>query len=245
MFAFLNHWWNLPFLVMLGLVGVFFVLQLLGMFAGDGHGEHDGDGHLDGDVDTDADAEADADSDADADAHDVHADHDADGLSWGEVLAFFGVGHVPFMVIWVTLFLFAGFFGIFLNSVVFVRAPSLIAWAFPLVLLASLVIGLVAVRLFSRLAAKVVDTGGKGATKKHDLIGLEGEVASLLVDSRFGEIRVRDAHGNEILTHGCTRDGERTIKRGERVLLVDFDAERGLFWVSPVADELQPKKGTV
>jgi hypothetical protein len=29
MFAFWNHWWNLPFLVMLGLVGVFFVLQLL------------------------------------------------------------------------------------------------------------------------------------------------------------------------------------------------------------------------
>jgi hypothetical protein len=239
LFAFLNHWWNLPFLVMLGLVGVFFVLQLLGMFAGDGHGEHDADGNVDGD----ADADADPDADGDAADHDVHAEHDADGVSWGDILAFFGVGHVPFMVIWVTLFLFTGFSGIFINSLVFVRAPALMGWGFPLVLLASLIIGLLAVRLFSRLAAKVVDTGGKGATKKNDLVGLEGEVASLHVDSRFGEIRVHDARGNEILVHGCTHDGERDIKRGERVLLVDFDAERGLFWVSPVADDLQPKKG--
>lgn len=45
--AFLNHWWNLPFLVMLGLCGVFFVLQAIGLLGGD----------ADHDVDTDTDVD--------------------------------------------------------------------------------------------------------------------------------------------------------------------------------------------
>ena len=51
--AFLNHWWNLPWLVMLGLVGVFFALQLAGLA-----------GHA-----SDSDADHDADLDHDAQAH--------------------------------------------------------------------------------------------------------------------------------------------------------------------------------
>src|SRR5690242_4025176 len=86
--AFLDHWWNLPFLVALGLVAVFFVLQLVGLF---GDHDADGDGEPDGDADDDVSA---------------------------SVLAFFGVGRVPFMIVWVTLFLFGGFSGIFLNRVV-------------------------------------------------------------------------------------------------------------------------------
>ena len=30
---FLNQWWNLPYLVMLGLVGVFFLMQAVGLVA--------------------------------------------------------------------------------------------------------------------------------------------------------------------------------------------------------------------
>src|SRR5688572_22532141 len=32
--SFLNHWWNLPFLVMLGLCGVFVLLQAIGLIGG-------------------------------------------------------------------------------------------------------------------------------------------------------------------------------------------------------------------
>ena len=222
--AFLNHWWNLPFLVALGLVGVFFVLQIVGIF-----GDHD------------ADADADHDVDADGD-HDADADHDADGSAWHEVLAFLGVGHVPFMVVWVTLFLFGGFSGIFFNRVFFVRSGGNYQWwHFLVVTLLALVIALVAVRSFSKIAARFVDTGGRGATAKHELAGRQGVVASAVVDARFGEIRVVDGRGNELLVHGRVQDGEAPLPRDTKVVLVDFDSQTELFWVTASPVELAGK----
>jgi hypothetical protein len=111
--AFLNHWWNLPFLVMLGLCGVFFLLQAIGFLGADA--DHD----VDGGHDVEGDASPDGDGDADADG-------EGGGMTagWHEVLSFFGIGRVPFMVVWVTLFLFGGFAGIFINRVLFVRAAG-------------------------------------------------------------------------------------------------------------------------
>ena len=63
--SFFNHWWNLPYLIMLGLVAAFFLLQIIGLI-GDA-GDHDID--HDHDVDVDGGGGGDADADADADAH--------------------------------------------------------------------------------------------------------------------------------------------------------------------------------
>ncbi len=207
-FAFLNHWWNLPFLVMLGLVAAFFVLQLVGLV-----------GH-------DADADTDVDTDADA-------DHDADGEgSFAEVLSFFGVGRVPFMVVWGSLFIFGGFSGIFFNRVLFVRLRGQYpGWLFIVALALALTVGLVCTRIATRLAGKLVDTSGRGSVRKHDLVGALGVVASARVDHGFGEIRVSDAAKNELLVHARVRTGERPLARGESVVLVEYDAERELFLV--------------
>lgn len=231
--TFLNHWWNLPFLVMLGLVGVFFVLQVLGILG------HDADADTDADVDHDVDADADADHDVDHDP-----DHDADSSApWHEVLTFLGVGRVPFMVVWVTLFLFAGFAGIFANRVLYVRAEGDYAgWWFALVMLFALFVGLVGVRFFSRIAAKFVDVGGKGAVSKHELAGKLGVVASAVLDGKFGEIRVRDDRGNELLVHACLKDGEAPLGRGARVVLVDFDGEKELFWATACPEAPEEKR---
>jgi len=220
--AFLNHWWNLPFLVMLGLCGVFFLLQAIGLLGAD----------ADHEVDTDVDHDVDVDADADADAG---AGGGGGGMSagWHEALAFLGVGRVPFMVIWVTLFLFGGFSGIFVNRVLFVRAGGdYHGWWFAAVSLASLVVGLAGVRLFSRLAARLVDVGGRGAVAKRDLEGKVGVVASATLDARFGEIRVHDERGNELLVHGCVRAGEAPLARGAKVLLVSYDGDKQLFWAT-------------
>ena len=161
------------------------------------------------------------------------------------MLAFFGVGRVPFMVVWVTLFLFCGFAGIFLNRVFFVKAGgNYAAWYFIIVLFIAFIIGLIGVRLFSKLAAKVVDVGGKGATAKHELAGKIGVVASAVVDEKFGEIRVHDERGNEILVHGRLQAGEAALKRETRVVLIDFDPQTELFWVSalPEMDSNQSPK---
>ena len=217
--AFLNHWWNLPFLVMLGLCGAFFLLQAIGLLGGSG------------------------DSDVDAD-HDVHVEPDADGdvdgdaggaltAGWHEVLAFLGLGRVPFMVVWVTLFLFGGFTGIFLNRVLFVRADGNYRgwWLWP-VGGAALVVGLVGVRLFSRLAERLVDVGGRGAATKQDLVGKIGVVASPILDARHGELRVHDDRGNELLLHACLQANEVPLARGSKVVLVSYDETKELFWAA-------------
>lgn len=207
--SFLNHWWNLPVLVMLGLVGVFFVLQLAGIA-------------MHGDADVDADADADADHDADADAD---GDHES----------FFGIGKVPFMVVWVTFFIFAGFAGLTWNRVLSARGdyPT---WAFVVALAIAVIAGAIGVRLFSRLAARFVDVGGKGSAKKHELCGKVGVVASATLDDKFGEVRVRDDHGNELLVHGRVAAGEAPLSRGAKLVLVDFDADKELFWVAAVPE---------
>ncbi len=211
--GFLNHGWNLPYLVMLGLVAVFLVLQLVGLLGG-------------GDADVDVHPEADLDADL------VHGAH-AEG---GGVLGFFGVGRAPLMVVWVTFCLFAGFTGIAFNRWVYEgwrgQYPG---WAFPVSLLFSCVAGLVAMRLFSGLAAKLIDMGGRGSTKKHELAGSLGVVASAQLDARHGEIRVQDAQGNELLIHARLDAGDAALKRGDRVVLVDYDAERGLFRASALS----------
>lgn len=225
---FLNHWWNLPFLVMLGLCGVFFVLQFVGFLGAD----------ADHDIDADADGDADADADAD---HDV----DGDGMTaaWHDVLSFLGVGRVPFMVVWVTLFLFGGFTGIFVNRVLFVRAAGdYRGWWFWLVSLAALFVGVLGVRFFSRLAARLVDVGGRGSFAKHELVGKIGVVASHTLDARFGELRVRDDHGNELLLHGCLSEGEASLARGAKVVLVSYDEGKQLFWAT-ACPEVEDRKG--
>ncbi len=206
--SFLNNWWNFPFLVMLALVALFLVLQLVGII-GDA-GDHD---------------------------HDVDHDHDLDGGSaWDGVLGFFGVGRVPFMVVWVTFFIFAGFSGLFLNRVWFVNHGGAYAgWFFAVALLAATVVGLAGVRLFSRLAARFVDTGGKGASAKQELCGKIGIVASTRVDQGFGEVRITDARGHEMIVHARLAKGEAAVSRGTRVVLVEYDDKKDLFWatVSP------------
>lgn len=208
---FLNHWWNLPFLVMLLIVAAYFALQLVGLVG------HDADGEVH--ADTEADAHADGDG------------HAADG-----VLAFFGVGRVPLMVVWVTLFIFGGFTGLIVNRLVYLSfggaAP---AWLFPASLGAALVVGLAGVRVFARAAARVVNVGGKGSTSKRDLVGKLGVVASAQLDSGYGEVRVHDGQ-TEILVHGRVQHGEPALPRGARVVLVDYHAEQDLYWVTASPD---------
>jgi hypothetical protein len=215
-FDFLDHWWNFPFLVMLGLVAVFFLLQLLGMFGHHGDGDHDL--HHDH-------------------QHDHDADHDHGGGGMLGVLSFFGVGRVPIMVVWVTLFLFAGFVGLFVNRLFFLDGlgGGYPGWAFPVSLLAALSVGLVGVKVFATLAGKLVDTGGKGSTTKAELAGKLGVVASGHLDDTFGEVRVTDARGFEMIVHARLAAGEPALLRGAKVVLVEYDGAKDLFWatVSP------------
>jgi hypothetical protein len=231
--SFLNHWWNLPSLVMLGSCAAFLLLQAVGLLgAGDDHeldleanealeigAEHDVE--LDHELDQDVDQDVDAGGDADGD----------EGSLWQEALGFLGAGRVPFMVVWVSLFLCAGFAGIFLNRSVSLLAGGYSGWWFAPLQLLALGCGVIGARLSSKLAGRFVDVGGRGATRKHELTGSLGVVASAICNERFGEIRIKDARGNELLVHGRLAAGELPLARSAIVVLVDFDPERELFSV--------------
>lgn len=208
---FLNHWWNLPYLVMLGLVGAYFALQAVGLLADAASPEADVAQEVDHDVDHDAD-------------HDSEQEH---GLT-----EFLGVSRVPFMVVWLTLFIFAGFSGLFLNRVLQVRTGGYAGWFFPISLLASSGVGLLSVRFAAKAVGRLVDTGGRGATARRDLRGAIGVVASPKLDARFGEVRVRDPQGNELIVHGHVGEEEEELKQGEKVVLMELEKETGLFEVA-------------
>jgi len=221
---FLNQWWNLPYLVALGLVGVFFVLQLFGFAAHAFSGDHEIDPDYDG-VPDDLATEHDIDGDAE---HDVDVpEHGAFSIG-----AFLGVGRVPFLVVWLTLFIFAGFTGLFLNRVLSAQAGGYRGWFFPLSLLGSLAVGATAVRFTAKGVQKLVDVGGRGSSARRDLRGRIGTVASARLDSQFGEIRVRDARGDELIVHGRLAEGEDALERGAEVVLVDLQREENLFTVA-------------
>ena len=224
---FLNHWWNLPYLVMLGLVGVFFAMQAIGIFADAAGSDHEAD--VDGSVET-------ADHDP---GLDHQAEHDADGHGGDHphgLGAFLGVGRVPFMVVWLTLFIFTGFSGLFFNRVLQVRTDGYPAWFFPLSLLPALAIGLAAVKFVARAVAKLVDVGGRGAPARRELSGAVGVVASPMLDGKFGEVRVRDRRGNELIVHGHLAEDDGKLKQGDKVVLIELDNESGLFHVAALKE---------
>jgi Protein of unknown function (DUF1449) len=258
----LNQWWNLPYLVLLGLVGLWFGAQTLGLISAAGGQEHDADAEADADADadtevdadTDADTEVDTDTDAGlhVDAHadasheadhdadhdadsDSDADHDADhGAAAGQgfsLAAFLGVGRVPFLVVWLTLFLFTGFTGLIVNRLLLGKG-GYAGWYFPISLLAAVTAGLAATRLTAGAVHRLVDVGGRGAAKKRDLSGAVGVVASPRVDAEFGEVRVKDERGQEILVHARTGPGEPPLAQGEQVVLLEWDAEASIFGVA-------------
>ena len=247
MFAFLNHWSNAPFLVMLGLVAVIVFLQAAGLvgLVAEGGGDHEVNVDADHDVDLNHDADADADADADGDS-DADSDGHADG--WHAALSYFGVGRVPLMVLAVTWLLFTGFSGIFFNSLAFVRFEgsfSYPGWVLPVTYGSSLAVGLVAMRFFSRILGRIFDLGTRGATAKHELAGRIGVVASPELGPKFGEIRVRDERGNELLVHARIETGEEPLRLGEEVILVDYDTESEMFLATSSQFEIRPAKAPV
>jgi hypothetical protein len=233
---FLNQWWNLPYLVMLGLVAVYFGMQALGLVA------HAGDADADADVDHDLghelehELEHELDHDADHDLdHDADHDSDHDGESHG-LAAALGVGRVPFMVLWLTLFIFTGFTGLFVNRLVQVRSGAYPPWFFLVSLLLSLGAGVVSVRFAARAVSRLVDTGGRGAAARRELAGAVGVVASPLLDEKFGEIRVHDPRGNELIVHGHLQASEAALRQGDKVVLVELENDSGLFQVAALKE---------
>ena len=105
-------------------------------------------------------------------------------------------------------------------------------WFFPLSLLASLAVGvgLGAVHRDAR-CGKLVDVGGRGASaRRRSCAARMGVVASPVLDAKFGEVRVHDPRGNELIVHGHA--APKAMRRCGRVTgwcSIELEDESGLF----------------
>jgi hypothetical protein len=239
-------WWNLVFLVPLALALAYLAIYCVtgAMFDGaDADADTEVDTDVDPDVGADADIDADAEVDADADVDaNVDADADSDPDPVGHhsssaarnalgALAWVGVGRVPLSLVLMVLMLTWGFIGFVTNQ--FLRDEVSRQWLIPLVSLpVAAVVSLLATRLLARGMSRLMPTEETYARRRKDLLGEVGE-AIYPIDERFGMAAVRDDRGNLYQVPCRVESGRLPIAKGEKVLLVSYEANRNIFHVMP------------
>lgn len=213
---FLIAWPNAPFTIALGIAAVFALLQIsgvLGLLAG-GHGDHDHD------VDHDHD-------------HDVDHDHDHDAGVGDAIFSAFGVGKIPFALIWQTWAIVFAVTGLALNARWLGTEgppPLTLLWTLP----SGLLLGAAAVALVARLLGPVFATKPHEATSRRELVGLSGVVISSKVTDDFGEVRVRDKSGLDLRVICRLAPGSAPPKEHDPVVIVDVEEESGSLLVAPI-----------
>jgi len=145
------------------------------------------------------------------------------------------VGRVPFMVVWLTLFIFTGSAALFFNRVLQVRTDGYPAWFFPLSLLPALAIGLAAVKFVARAVAKLVTSEGAeprpARAERSRRRGCQPHAGRQV--RRGARPRSR---GNELIVHGHLAEDDGKLKQGDKVVLIELDNESGLFHVAALKE---------
>lgn len=222
LWAFVWAGYNLPFTIALIVCVFLSALQFTGA-VGDDDGDLDQDGDTDGDSDGDADAEGDG---------------DLDGNPLTAILDFMGVGRVPLTIFLLLFTMVFGLSGWLSTRLIFGDNP---APFFPLILGVWLAVfvwsGFITGRL-ARLMAQLVPSTTTTATQRDQLVGRVGRVASPRVDTKYGQVKVRDAAGTLLTLFAVTPADEFPITRDAEVILVEFDPQRKLYTVVPVPKPL-------
>lgn len=217
-------WYNFPFLVALACSVLFALLQIIG-----GIGDHDAD------VDVHADAHVDVHADVHADVHtdvehpDAHGDVDADGDVFGAILSVLGVGRVPLMLVLMAFLSTFGISGLIANLFIVDATTSYPGWAFVVVLLVSLMLGVVLGGRISRLFGRLAPDSSTAITLEQ-LVGRVGIVVSPSVSPTYGRVQVRDVYGSLHTVYAVTASDTRIPEHNE-VALLDYDAARRCFVV--------------
>ena len=72
------------------------------------------------------------------------------------------------------------------------------------------------------------------ATSAGSLVGLLAEVRTMRVSERYGQARVDVPGGGEVTVQVRSRE-ENGLTAGSEALLVDYDDDEGVFWVSELS----------
>jgi len=219
----LSLWYNLIFTIPILLVILYLILQVFGLALDFG-----------ADVDTDA-GEVDVDVDADVDAD---VDTDADVFpAFERALGFINVGKVPLTIIVATFLLFWGITGFACNGIIqrgFGSFPSVF------ILMScgvALVVGIIATKFLSGVIARLFPEVETYSSNNQALLGQVARVVSGQVTPKFGRAKVKDQYGNVLTVFCKIPEGKEVIKRGDEVVLVDYDPSDNKFEVAGIEAE--------
>lgn len=209
---------NLPYTILLGLTLLYWLTVFFGALDLE---------FLDFEVDADIDADVDLDVDIDAD---VDADVDAgggNGAGWFMTgLAFFNLGAVPFMVFMSLFVLTLWVTSILVNSLWL----DLGEWAFFILLVPNLIVGLFVTKVLSTPFKGVYKKMNAKGTSKRELVGKIADVTMTVRPNRIG--RVELTHNDTHFTLDVRIEGDEEIQEGEKAILVQYDAQADDFVVT-------------
>ncbi len=184
--------------------------------------------------------DADIDHDVDLD-HDLDLDHDADLSThvvepgfFVSMLGFVGVGKVPVTLIVTVLMFLQGILGLVFNYYLFneFSLSQALNW---LVGIAGFVltffVALYSTAYIMRPLYPFFQDYGK-AEKSANLVGKAASITSGKATLNFGQAKIKLDDGDSVeVTVRCTEGFE--AKYGERVLVVDYDAEKNIYYIAP------------
>lgn len=195
-----------------------------------GH-DHDFDAHADADVQVDADVDADADVHVDTDA-DTDADGDADVAADGTAGVSLSDFWIPFLSVrfWVFFLCFFGLTGIVLTLLALAGKWTALVLAVAM----GAVTGFAAAFIIQRLKRAEVGL----AVTEEEFKGKEATVLLPLEPGGRGKVRL-EVRGQMVdLVARC--DGEVTVDRGRKVLVIDMEGSVALVEPAPELETARP-----
>jgi hypothetical protein len=164
---------------------------------------------------------------------DAGGDHDGSDGQDGGLLSVLGLGKVP-VTITMSVALLLAWTVCTLATLWLVPVNALFQAA---VLAGSLITGLLASALVLRPLGKALDA--ERPARRRDALGHVCTITSGKVDAKFGTALVEDGAAGLNVHVVCPK--ANTLKKGDRALLVEFDAAREVYEVEPI-DWLMPQE---
>ena len=204
-------WYNFIFTAPILLVLLYLILQIFGLAL-----------DLGGDID--ADVGGDVDVDVDVDSTGIFS-------AFEHALGFINVGKVPLAVIISTFLMFWGITGYTCNGIIQYSLGS-----FPSAFIAAscgmaLVVGIMATKFLSGIIARLFPEVETYSSSNQTLLGQIAEVVSGQVTPEFGRAKVKDQYGNVLTVYCRIPEGKEVPKRGDEVVLLDYDPSNNKFEV--------------
>ena len=209
--------YNFPLTLLMGVVGVFWVLTVFGVFDTDSF-EPDIDADIDVDIDVDADV------DVDADAHVHHVEGSSSGL-W--LMRAFGLGDVPLMVLLSVLIFSMWSIAIFSNYYLNSGGSTLLALVF---IIPNFIASLFVMKFVTMPFRPLFRALKTDPDAPEPVIGRTGTVRSSEVTESFGQIEV-STKGTPLYLNARIAPKDEPLKRGDEALIYRYLKDDGVYLV--------------